>query len=739
MSIRERLADIARRTVIRRKRIYGIEPPEKIASLLAKEQPGRGDLKNVHFISYILFHSPGRRLKLVWRHLTDRDTETKKKRILLLAQDLKLRLSPLCRIYTGFFERRNYSRDLAYVPPLLEKTLFRTTPFMVVQPETEEDVSQVLAFCWDRNFPVFPRGSASFAFGGAVPTRNGVVLDLSPLMDIVDIDAEKRTVRVQPGVRWADLASRLEPFGLIPTTTPTSRFSTIAGWISTGGMGLGSLGFGAVYESVLGVRVARPDGGLESLKKGSESLKDLFGTEGQFGIFTEITLRVRLKPSYSGACLLTYADSEEAARFLLNLSKSDHCPSHAVFFDAAFMERENRSFSDHRGAQEKLVPERDSVLLHFESRGREEAFFSSLNGSAAAAAENNLAARLLWSDRFFPLKAQRLGPGLLGAEVVVPGDRLDRYLRALKRIARPFGISPSVEVILFREGDRPGFLVMASFSCDPNKTLHYTLCLLLIQLLVKKAVQLGGHPYGIGIWNTPFVESRFGQKRLRELRVKKQNKDPRGILNPHKFFRVKGRFFGLTSLFMRPMIFSAVLFLCRLSVPLLGLIARGQASKKESGWKVPSREEGRGEELLRQCAQRCTSCGSCISVCPAYHITRDELVAGRTKLRMAKELINTAGLSTREARAAFQCLHCGLCEEVCQTRLPLRECYLALEEKLEERFGPPEDTIRSFIDALDAGRDLILDVFGLDIPDWAPDNPPEKIPVVESTNQGDGR
>ena len=739
MSIREHLAEIARKTVIRRKRIYGIEPPEKIASFLAKEQPGHGDLKSAHFVSYILFHSPGRRLKLIWRHLTDRDTETKKQLLLLLAQDLKLRVSPLCRIYTEYFARRNCSRDLAYVPSLMEKMLFRTTPFMVVQPETEEDVSQVLAFCRDRSFPVFPRGSASFAFGGAVPTRNGVVLDLSPLMDVVDINAEKRTVRVQPGVRWADLASRLEPFGLVPTTTPTSRFSTIAGWISTGGMGLDSLGFGSVYESVLGVRVARPDGRVESLEKGSKSLKDLFGTEGQFGVLTEITLKVRLKPNYSGACLLTYEHPEEAVRFLLTLSKSDLRPSHAVFFDVSFMERENRSFSDHTGCEEKLVPERDSVLLHFESRGREEEFFSSLNGSAASAAGNSLSARLLWSDRFFPLKAQRLGPGLLGAEVVVPGEHLDRYLDALKRITRPFGVRLSVEVILFREGDRPGFLVMASFSCDPDKSLHYTLCLLLIQLLVRQAVQFGGHPYGIGIWNTPFVASRFGQKRLRELRGKKQKMDPTGILNPHKFFRVKGRFFGLTSLFMRPMIFSAVLFLSRLSVPLLGLLAKAQAPKKGNGWKVPSREEGRGEELLRQSAQRCTSCGSCISVCPAYHITRDELVAGRTKLRMAKELINMSGLTTREAQAAFQCLHCGLCEEVCQTRLPLRECYLALEERLEEKYGPPEETIRSFIDALDAGRDLIRDVFGLDIPDWAPDNPPEKIPVVESTKQGDGR
>lgn len=740
MSVRDYLADFTRRAAIRRKRVYGIEPPQKIADFLACEQPGKHSLKNAHLISFILFHSPGRRLRLLWRYLTDRDTEMKKQWIRLLGQDLKLRLSPNCRIYTGYFERRNCSRDLAYVPSLMEKILFRTTPYAVVQPVTEQDVSQVLAFCFERGVPVFPRGSASFAFGGAVPTRNGLVLDLSPWMDIVEIDAEKRMVRVQPGARWADVASRLEPYGLIPTTTPTSRFSTVAGWICTGGMGLDSFAFGPVYESVLSVRVVRPDGRVEFLKKDSRSIKDLSGTEGQFGVITEIALRVRPKPDHSGACLLTFDTSEEAVRFLLSLGKSDYLPSHAAFFDASYMKKENRLFSDHKGVEERLVPERNAVLLHFESRDREESFLSSLNGGAARSAENRLAARFLWEERFFPLKAQRLGPGLLGAEVVVPGERLNRYLRAVKRITRHFGVRPAVEVILFREGDTPGFLVLASFGCDPSRSVHYILNLLLIQLLVRKAVLLGGFPYGIGIWNTPFVKSRFGGKRFHELRENKQKTDPRGTLNPHKFFKIEGRFFGLTSWFMKPLMFRGALFLSGLSIPLLGLLAKSRARHGEAVWAVPSREEEKGERLLRQSAQRCTSCGSCISACPAYHITRDELVVGRTKLRMAGWMIERrAGLSLREAHAVFQCLHCGLCEEVCQTRLPLRECYLALEMKLEERFGPPEETIRGFIQALDAGREIVRDVFGLDIPEWAPDDPPDKIPVVNSDSDGGGR
>ena len=77
-------------------------------------------------------------------------------------------------------------------------------------------------------------------------------------------------------------------------------------------------------------------------------------------------------------------------------------------------------------------------------------------------------------------------------------------------------------------------------------------------------------------------------------------------------------------------------------------------------------------------------------------------------------------LEKAEALSSFQCLHCGLCEEVCQTHLPLRDCYLVLEDWIANRFGSPVETVQEFVEKLDSNREYIKDIFGLDLPEWSP-------------------
>jgi Fe-S oxidoreductase len=180
-----------------------------------------------------------------------------------------------------------------------------------------------------------------------------------------------------------------------------------------------------------------------------------------------------------------------------------------------------------------------------------------------------------------------------------------------------------------------------------------------------------------------------------------------------------------------------ILATAHFSSPVLGILARLTNPKLQARWKVPAKKEEQGKTLLFQCAQRCTSCGSCLSVCPAYHLTDDELVTGRTKLRMAEEMMNGAELTRSEAHSPFQCLHCGLCEEVCQTRLPLRDCYLVLEEWIENQYGSPAATVQHFIEVLDCRREFIKDIFGLDLPDWSPDERLSRVPIVERPSPGD--
>jgi Fe-S oxidoreductase len=197
--------------------------------------------------------------------------------------------------------------------------------------------------------------------------------------------------------------------------------------------------------------------------------------------------------------------------------------------------------------------------------------------------------------------------------------------------------------------------------------------------------------------------------------------DPDHLLNPRKFFGVRTRFFNLPGLLFRPAVFGTALRMTSLLSPLIGAAARISSRSPEHRWQIPSPEDEDGLRLLTETSLRCTSCGSCVSACPAYLLTRDELVTGRSKLRMAEALLSGGEVSAREGWSPFQCLHCGLCEEVCQTRLPLRSCYGILERWIEKRHGYPAELVGNFVQRLDADRRLIRITFGLDLPDWSPE------------------
>jgi FAD/FMN-containing dehydrogenase/ferredoxin len=722
----------ARNASSRQRRLYDLEVPAALNKLLKEEEPHLGLTDTLRVITFVVFGSPRARFHLFWHHLADRDTPARFRRIDALAKDLRGLLSDQCRLATGAFERQNYSRDLARVPRILEKMLYRTKPLLVVQPKHEEDILATLAFARKRRIPVYPRGVSSSAFGGTVPTRNGMVLDLSCMKEILAIDRASLTVRLQPGARWADLASRLERHGLACVSTPSSRFSTVGGWASTGGLGIDGFGYGQFSQAIAAARVVLMDGRVLELKHGDKELPDFLGTEGQLGIFTELTLRVRLKANYSSPRLVYSAGARAAFDFVDRLIAGGHRPTHVVFYDRERMVEENRLFRDRTGRDRAIVEERDAVLLHFDDADLERMFLDSAESKAASSLASGPAARYLWTERFFPLKAQRLGPGLLASEVVLPRESVPCFVDRARRPAAYFGIKPAIEAIVSRLAEgKVACVVIATFPCDPTRRWNYLLCLALVQMLVHEGLRLGGHPYGLGIWNAPFLASSYSVEQRRRLLRRKQEADPQQLLNPHKFFGVRTRLFNLPGLIFRPTVFRAALGLARVLSPLLGAAARIGEPAHDPRWNVPSPEEEDGVRLLVQAALRCTSCGSCVSTCPAYLLTRDELVTGRSKLRMAEAWLAGEEIRAAEAHSPFQCLRCGLCEEVCQTRLPLRDCYLILEKWIEKQHGYPRDLVQGFVQRLDADRQLILVTFGLDLPDWLPDGPPPDLCVVQ--------
>jgi FAD/FMN-containing dehydrogenase/ferredoxin len=727
----------ARQSAHHQRHLYGLEMPRTLENLLAHEPPRLGITGTMRVMAFVLFGFFRGRLRLFWHRLADLDTPAQIRRIESQAGVLRGRVSDRCRVATGAFERQNYSRDMARVPGILQKTMHRTRPFLVVQPRCEEDVRAVLAFARERRVPVYPRGISSSAFGAAVPTRNGIVMDFSCMTQVLAIDPLNRTARVQPGVRWADLASRLDTYVLAPVTTPSSRFSTIGGWASTGGVGIDSFGHGRFSDAVSGARVMLMDGKLLELNGAKDGLRDFLGIEGQFGIFTELTVRVRPKPEASRPKLAYFEDAPAAFAFLDRVIAAGHRPSHVVFYDRERMAEENRLFRDRTARDERIVEERDAILLHFDNTEAESRFLHAAD--CMATASSGPAAYYLWAERFFPLKAQRLGPCLLASELILPRKSIPAFISRARRMTARFGIKPAIEVIVSRIDERTErYVVIASFPCDPTRRWNYILSLVLVQILSHSGVRMNGCAYGLGIWNAPFISASYSAEDRRRLLQKKHDVDPHHLLNPSKFFRSRTRFFNIPGLLFRPAVFRTALQLASVVSPFLGALARISAPPRGHGWQVPSAEDENGRRLLAQATLRCTSCGSCVSACPAYLITGDELVTGRAKLRMAEAWLNSQKIEAGESCRPFQCLHCGLCEEVCQTHLPLRECYRAIEAWIERQSGYPTELIRNFVQRLDADRELIRVTFGLDLPDWSPDSTVPDLRNVQKSMEARG-
>jgi alkyldihydroxyacetonephosphate synthase len=177
-------------------------------------------------------------------------------------------------------------------------------PDAVVFPASTEDVATVLAWATETGTAVIPRGAGSGVCGGARAQAGAVVLDLSGLDRIGDVDLVSQTVDVQAGVRGDRLEEALAAHGLTTGPYPQSvAISTVGGWIAASSAGQASTGFGAIEDILLGLTAVLPTGEILRCRAvprsaaGPDLRRLLVGSEGTLAVVTEATLACRGRPS----------------------------------------------------------------------------------------------------------------------------------------------------------------------------------------------------------------------------------------------------------------------------------------------------------------------------------------------------------------------------------------------------------------------------------------------------------
>ena len=205
---------------------------------------------------------------------------------------------PQLRLLTEPAEMADYRHDETDFVPYGQ-------PLAVAFPTSTEDVSAVVRACAHHRVPVVARGGGSGLSGGANAMDGWIVLSMSGMDRIIEIDAANLLVVTQPGVITADLEAAVEAEGLMYPPDPASHeLSFIGGNIAENAGGLRCVKYGVTRDYVLGLEVVLADG--EVIRTGGRNVKDVMGydltrlmvgSEGTLGIITEATLKLRPKPA----------------------------------------------------------------------------------------------------------------------------------------------------------------------------------------------------------------------------------------------------------------------------------------------------------------------------------------------------------------------------------------------------------------------------------------------------------
>jgi FAD/FMN-containing dehydrogenase len=428
---------------------------------------------------------------------------------------------------------RDRCREDAVIKPGILRRFFSKKPEVVVRPDSGQCVAEILDVCIEEKTPAVPRGLGTAGLGGAMPVRGGVVIDLTRLCKIVDVDKAGERATVESGCTWATLQEEVNKEGLSLRSYPSSAaHSTVGGWVSTGGYGVGTLTEGSFHRQVEEMEVAVPSGLLVSAghDQGRYSIRSLAGTEGQLGVVTRLTLPLKAKPEGRVCYLVHLLKEEDGPSILQAISAMDGTP-HMVKM-ASRMQAQ---------VLEEIwgLPGRDKPFIivagegSSQHTGRLEAAIKKLAFKEGLEVEEPESSSSLWSTHFSHMGKYKDMTLFLAGEVLIEAERLSHFLRLLEREAAE-GRHLLYECQLVEKGKVLVWVTYRGKSRDDTELLRDVP---LTAKIVTIACKSGGIPYGLGMWNSHHSRLVFGEY-YKILKVIKSETDRLKILNPGKFFEM---------------------------------------------------------------------------------------------------------------------------------------------------------------------------------------------------------
>ncbi len=426
-----------------------------------------------------------------------------------------------------------------------DSTYEERKPDVVVSPASTEEVSGVVKVAHREEIPVVARGMGSGLAAASVPLSGGMVVSLTRMNRIVEIDELNTTATVQAGVITADLQEAVEAVGLFYPPDPSSiKQSTIGGNVACNAGGPRCLKYGVTKDYVLGMEVVLADGRI--LRIGGKPMKyvtgynlsQLFtGSEGTLGLITEVILRLVPKPQTAHTVMAAFPRLADASQTVNRILLTGVLPASLELMDDTTIStvEEYTHLGLPLDVEAILIIESDGAEV---SVARETAIIAEVcrEGGASlvkVAVSDEERAELWQARRAVSPSLARRRPNKLGEDISVPRSAIPEMVARIRTIAAKHDLPIAVfghagdgnlhPNILFDRRDADEWARVEAATRD----------------IFNNAVELGGTlsgEHGVGMLKRAFLEMDVGPLAVEVMKSIKHTLDPKGILNPGKIF-----------------------------------------------------------------------------------------------------------------------------------------------------------------------------------------------------------
>jgi glycolate oxidase len=427
-------------------------------------------------------------------------------------------------------------------------TAYRCLPLAVALPESTEEVSRLLRYCYDNDIKVVARGAGTSLSGGALPVEDALVIGVSRMNRVLDIDTLNRTARVETGITNLGISDAVKAQGFFYAPDPSSQLAcTLAGNLGMNSGGAHCLKYGVTTNNVLGMRIVLMDGEVVDIggahldAAGYDLMGLIVGSEGQFGIATEATVRILRSPEGARPMLLGFGSSEAAGNCVSAIIGAGIIPVAIEFMDKPAIQV-CEAFA------KAGYPTDVEALLIVEVEGSNEEIADLLavvsdiarrfNPSAVRISQSPEQSAAIWKGRKSAFGAIGRISDYYCMDGVIPLKQLGEVLVKISHICDRHRLKVAN---IFHAGDgnlHPLILYDANDAAQAERAEEAG------AEILKLCVDVGGcltGEHGVGLEKRDLMRVQFSPTDLAlQMRIKTVF-DPKWLLNPAKVFPLDGR------------------------------------------------------------------------------------------------------------------------------------------------------------------------------------------------------